>query len=174
MKRRTFLRSSLGAAAVASLPFPERLEAAFADAPFRPAPRVPADLRAVTGDGREITLASKAVADLAARLKGRVLVAGDDGYDGARQILNPSFDKRPALIAQVTGAADVRTAVNFARENDGLLLAVKCGGHSFSGKSTCDMGMMIDLSPFRNVRVDPIAQRARAAGAPARPTLLRR
>ncbi len=164
MKRRTFLRSSLGAAAVASLPFPERLEAAFADAAFRPAPRVPADLRAITGDGREITLASKAVADLAARLKGRVLVAGDDGYDGARQILNPSFDKRPALIAQVTGAADVRTAVDFARENEGLLLAVKCGGHSFSGKSTCDMGMMIDLSPFRNVRVDPIAQRARVTG----------
>ena len=164
MKRRTFLRSSLGAAAVASLPFPERLEAAFADAAFRPAPKVPADLRAITGDGREITLASDAIADLAARLKGRVLLAGDDGYDGARQVLNPSFDKRPALIAQVTGTADVRAAVDFARENDGLLLAVKCGGHSFSGKSTCDLGMMIDLSPFRNVRVDPIGQRARVTG----------
>ena len=91
-------------------------------------------------------------------------MAGDDGYDGARQILNPSFDKRPALIAQVTGTADVRTAVDFARDNEGLLLAVKCGGHSFSGKSTCDMGMMIDLSPFRNVRVDPVAQRARVTG----------
>ncbi len=164
MKRRTFIRSGLGAAAAASLPFPERLEAAFADAVFRPAPAVPADLRAITGDGREITLASEAVADLAARLRGRVLVAGDDGYDGARRILNPSFDKRPALIAQVTGAADVRTAVDFARENEGLLLAVKCGGHSYSGKSTYDMGMMIDLSPFRNVRVDPVAQRARVTG----------
>ncbi len=158
MKRRTFLRSSLGAAA-ATLPFPRGLEAA-----YRPAPKVPADLQAITGDGREITLTSEAVADLAARLKGRVLLAGDDGYDGARQILNPSFDKRPALIAQVTGTADVRAAVDFARENDGLLLAVKCGGHSFSGKSTCDLGMMIDLSAFRNVRVDPIAQRARVTG----------
>ena len=164
MKRRTFFRSSLSAAAVASLPFPEHLEAALADTVFRQAPKAPADLRAITGDGREITLASEAVADLAARLKGRVLVAGDDGYEGARQILNPSFDKRPALIAQVTGAADVRTAVDFARENDGLLLAVKCGGHSFSGKSTCDLGMMIDLTPFRNVRVDPVAQRARVTG----------
>jgi len=159
MKRRTFLRSSLGAAAAATLPFPRGLEAA-----YRPAPKVPADLQAITGDGREITLTSEAVADLAARLKGRVLLAGDDGYDGARQILNPSFDKRPALIAQVTGTADVRAAVDFARENDGLLLAVKCGGHSFSGKSTCDLGMMIDLSAFRNVRVDPIAQRARVTG----------
>ncbi|MFV2073846.1 MAG: FAD-binding protein [Thermoanaerobaculales bacterium] len=159
MKRRTFLRSSLGAVAAASLPFPRRLDAA-----YRPAPKVPADLQAITGDGREITLTSKAIADLAARLKGRVLLAGDDGYEGARRILNPSFDKRPALIAQVTGTADVREAVDFARENEGLLLAVKCGGHSFSGKSTCDMGMMIDLSPFRNVRVDPIAQRARVTG----------
>ena len=93
-----------------------------------------------------------------------MLLAGDDGYDRARQILNPSFDKRPALIAQVTGTADIRTAVDFARENDGLLLAVKCGGHSHSGKSTCDMGMMIDLSGFRDVRVDPVAQRARVTG----------
>ena len=106
MKRRTFLRSSLGAAAAASLPFPLRLEAA-----YRPAPKVPGDLRAITGDGREITLTSEAIADLVARLKGRLLLAGDDGYDRARQILNPSFDKRPALIAQVTGTADIRAAV---------------------------------------------------------------
>ena len=149
MKRRTFVRSSLGAAVAASLPFSERLEAALIDGPFRPAPKVPADLQAITGDGREITLTSKAIADLAGRLKGRLLLAGDDGYDGARRILNPSFDRRPSLIAQVTGAADVRTAVDFAREQDGLLLAVKCGGHSYSGKSTCNLGMMIDLSPFR-------------------------
>ena len=111
MKRRTFLRSSLGAAAAATLPFPRGLEAM-----YRPAPEVPADLQAITGDGREITLASEAIADLAARLKGRVLLAGDDGYDGARQVLNPSFDKQPALIAQVTGTADVRAAV-FARHS---------------------------------------------------------
>ena len=59
MKRRTFLRTSLGAAAAASLRFPHGLEAA-----YRPAPKVPADLQAITGDGREITLASDAIADL--------------------------------------------------------------------------------------------------------------
>jgi FAD/FMN-containing dehydrogenase len=79
-------------------------------------------------------------------------------------ILNPSFDKRPALIVQPTGTADIRTAVNFARENKGLLLAVKCGGHSASGQSTCDRGMQIDLSRFRDVRVDPIARRAWVTG----------
>ncbi len=164
MKRRTFLRSSFGAAAAATLPFPNRLEAALADSAFRPVSKVPADVKAITGDGREVTLTSEAIADLAARLRGNVLMAGDDGYDDARRVLNPSFDRRPALIAQPTGTADVRVAVDFARENDGLLVAVKCGGHSYSGKSTCDMGMQIDLSAFRDVRVDPVAQRARVTG----------
>ena len=159
MKRRSFVRSGLAAMVAVSLPRTQPLEAF-----YRAVPKFPPDVRAVTGDGREIMLTSEAIADLSARLKGRVLMAGDGGYDQARQILNPSFDKSPALIAQVTGAADIRAAVDFAQENDGLLLAVKCGGHSFSGKSTCDMGMMIDLSPFRNVRVDPVAQKARVTG----------
>lgn len=159
MKRRTFLRSTLATAAVAALPS-RPLRAAV----FRQAPPRPQDVTAVTGDGRSVTLTGTAIRDLAARLRGRVMLAGDDGYDDARRILNPSFDKHPALIAQVTGAADVRTAVDFARDNGGLLLAVKCGGHSASGQSTCDRGMMIDLSPFRSVRVDPVARKAWVTG----------
>ncbi|MDH5198607.1 MAG: FAD-binding oxidoreductase, partial [Gemmatimonadota bacterium] len=123
----------------------------------------PPDVAAITGDGADVTLRGTAIKALAAKLRGRLLLATDDGYDQARQILNPSFDKHPALIAQVTGTADVRAAVDFAAEHR-LLLAVKCGGHSFSGKSTCDRGMMIDLSPFRNVRVDPVARTARVTG----------
>ena len=126
---------------------------------FREAPRFPQDLSAVTGDGTRITLTGKAIADLRASLRGPVLLAGNDGYEQARQILNPSFNKHPALIAQPTGPADIRSAVNFARDNGGLLLAVKCGGHSHSGQSTCDGGMVIDLSRFRNVWVDPAARR---------------
>jgi FAD/FMN-containing dehydrogenase len=159
MKRRTFIRSTLAAAAAVAVPRRTPLAALYQEAPL-----VPPDVTAITGDGREVTLTGRAIADLAARVRGRVLLAGDGGYDQARQVLNPSFDKRPALIAQVTGTADVRTAVDFARENDGLLLAVKCGGHSASGKSTCDLGMMIDLSPFRDVRVDPLARTARVTG----------
>lgn len=159
MKRRAFLRSALVAAAAASVPR-RRLLAEL----YRPVSQTPPDVPGVTGDGNEVVLSGKAIADLAARMKGRVLLAGDDGYDDARRVLNPSFDKRPALIAQVTGAADVSMAVDFAREHDGLLLAVKCGGHSASGKSTCDRGMMIDLSPFRATTVDPVARLARVTG----------
>ncbi len=158
MKRRTFVRSSL--AASAALAHPRRpLEAYYRDAPSRPP-----DVTAVTGDGREVTLSSASIADLASRLRGRVLLAGDEGYDRSRRILNPSFEKFPALIVQPTGVADIRTAVDYARDNGGLLLAVKCGGHSHSGKSTCDRGMQIDLSLFRDARIDPTSRTARITG----------
>jgi FAD/FMN-containing dehydrogenase len=159
MERRTFVRSTFAAAAAVCLPRNDALAAL-----YRPATPQGQEVPAVTGDGKRITLKAQAIADLRARLRGRLLLAGNEGYDQARMILNPSFDKRPALIAQVTGAADIQTAVNFARENEGLLLAVKCGGHSFSGQSTCDGGLLIDLSPFRAVRVDPVAKRAWVTG----------
>src|SRR5215468_10554152 len=71
------------------------------------------------------------------------------------------FDRRPALIARCAGAADVISAVNFARDNK-LQLAVRGGGHSFPGHSTCDGGIVIDLSPMKAIRVDPTARTARA------------
>jgi len=159
VKRRTFVRSTLAAAAAISVPGKRSLAALYQDAP-----QDPPDVASVTGAGREITLSGVAIGELKGQLRGRLLLAGDKGYDRARQVLNPGIDKHPALIAQVTGTADVRTAVDFARDNDNLLLAVKCGGHSFSGKSTCDGGMMIDLSPFRDVRVNPNARRAWVTG----------
>lgn len=158
MKRRTFFKSSLAAAAVASLPRTRPLSAL-----YRSVPQDPPDLNAVTGDGGQVTIPGSDVAELAAKMRGRVLLPDDDGYDEARRILNVSFDKYPALVVQPTGTADVRTAVEFASAF-GLLTAVKCGGHSLSGKSTCDRGLQIDLSAHRDVHIDPAARRARVTG----------
>jgi FAD/FMN-containing dehydrogenase len=155
MKRRDFVNSSL-LAAVATVPGVQVLYAAVRTG------QIP-DVAAVTGDGREITLRGTDIRDLAAKLQGQLLLAGDDGYDDARRILNPSFDKHPALIARPAGTADIQAAVDFARDHN-LLVAVKCGGHSHSGQSTCDRGMQIDLSSFREVRVDPRERRAWVAG----------
>jgi FAD/FMN-containing dehydrogenase len=156
MKRRDFVHSSLLAAAAATLP---GLRTAYAVA--RPG-RIP-DIAAVTGAGREITLRGADVGDLAAKLRGQLLLAGDAGYDEARRLLNPAFDKHPALIAQPVGVEDIQAAVNFARDHS-LLLAVKCGGHSHSGQSSCDRGMQIDLSTFRAARVDSGVRRVSVAG----------
>ncbi|HET9472406.1 MAG TPA: FAD-binding oxidoreductase [Steroidobacteraceae bacterium] len=155
MKRRDFLNSSLLAAAV-SLP---GMRAAYAVVSTSQVP----DVAAITGDGREITLRGADIRDLAAKMRGAVLLSGDAGYDTARLILNPSFDKHPALIAQPGSVADVQAAVGFARAHN-LLVAVKCGGHSHSGQSTCDRGMQIDLSGLRGAQVDPKARRVRVAG----------
>ncbi len=125
--------------------------------------RVDADIDAVTGDGRRITLGRAAVQELGDSLRGDLLLPGHAAYEEARHILNASINRHPALIVQPTGVADIRYAVDFARDSE-LLLAVKCGGHSHSGKSTCDGGMMIDLSRMRGVRVDPHARVAQVAG----------
>lgn len=158
MNRRRFVRSSLAAAVAASFSAKQSTAALLSVTT-----EVNADVDAMTGDGAEVVLKQSAVQDLSDSLRGRLLLRGDNGYDKARRIREPSFDKFPALIAQCAGSADVRNAVNFARAEN-LLVAVKCGGHSASGKSTCNGGMMIDLSPLRSVRVDSIAGTADVAG----------
>ena len=159
MDRRRFIRSSLSAAIAASLPGTHALAQSLVHTPTT----VPADIDALTGDGAEVTLAQAAVQELSDSLKGKLILPGSESYDDARWVLQPLYDKYPALIVQPTGAADVQNAVTFARENN-LLLAVKCGGHSAAGKSSCDKGMQIDLSQLRNARVDRAAKTARIAG----------
>ena len=155
MDRRRFVQSTLAAAVAASVFPPRGLLAALT--------RIDADIPAVTGDGAETTLKRSAIQELADSLRGPLLLPGNAGYDDARRVLNAEIDKHPALIAQCTGAADVANAIDFAR-SENLLLAVKCGGHSLSGKSTCDRGLMIDLSAMRHVRVDPHARVAYVTG----------
>lgn len=143
MDRRNFLNASLAAAVAASLP-----RFALAATPIE------ADIQAVTGAGGKVAISRSDLQNLRDSLRGPLLLPGEPGYDVARRVQNASIDKHPALIVQPTGPADLRTAVTFARQN-ALLLAVKCGGHSYSGKSTCDGGMQIDLSRVRGVQVDP-------------------
>jgi hypothetical protein len=154
MNRRHFVQSSVAAAVACALPW-SRLHA-FEEA-------ATAGLPAVKLDGSATIIEQAALKDLKASLRGPLLLAGDPGYDEARRVLNRSFDKRPALVVQPTGVADVRNAVTFARERE-LLLAVKCGGHSFGGKSTCDGGMQIDLSRLRGVRINPAKRLAHVEG----------
>jgi len=87
----------------------------------------------------------------------------DDGYDGHREVWNAMVDRRPALIARCTSAADVAAAIRHARER-GLEVGVKCGGHSVLGLSVPHDGLMIDLTPMGAVRVDPDARRAGVGG----------
>jgi FAD/FMN-containing dehydrogenase len=96
-------------------------------------------------------------------LRGALLLPGDPGYDAARSIWNAMIDKRPAMIARCAGPADVRAAVNFARDH-GLSLAVRGGGHNIAGSALVNGGLVIDLSAMRSVRVEPLQARAWVEG----------
>lgn len=139
MHRRHFFKSSLALAVAAALPY-----------------------RRASGAGAA-QLGTSDLQGLRGALRGALLLPGEAGYDGARRVLLDSIDRHPALIVQPSGAADVRTAVNFARERD-LLFAVKCGGHSDGGFGTCDGGLQLDLSRLRGVRVDQASRTAYVAG----------
>ena len=93
-------------------------------------------------------------------LRGRLVRSTDADYDAVRALYNGMIDKRPRLIARCVDAADVITAVNFAR-NEGLLLAIRGGGHNGPGLGSCNDGLMIDLSTMKSVRVDAASRTVR-------------
>jgi hypothetical protein len=101
------------------------------------------------------------IAGLHDGFRGELLSPEDTGYEEARMVWNGSITRFPALIARCAGVADVIAAVKFAKDN-GLLVAVRGGGHSYPGHSVCDGGLVIDLSLMKGIRVDPEARTVRA------------
>jgi FAD/FMN-containing dehydrogenase len=95
--------------------------------------------------------------------EGEIVLPGSADYDAARVVWNGMIDRRPALVARCSGVDDVIRAIRFAREQD-LVIAVRSGGHSVGGFSTCDDGIVIDLSRMRGVQVDPERRTARVNG----------
>ena len=96
-----------------------------------------------------------------AGLHGEIVLPGDPDYDTARAVYNAQHDRHPAMVVRAADVADVAAAVRHAQDHD-LLLAVRGGGHSIAGFSTCDGGMVLDLGGLRGIRVDPAARTARA------------
>lgn len=103
------------------------------------------------------------VSDLKTRFHGEIVEPTHAEYDDARVVWNGMVDRYPALIARCADHEDVASAVGFAREHD-LVVAVRSGGHSVAGFSTCDGGLLIDLSLMRGARVDPETRVAQVNG----------
>ena len=104
-----------------------------------------------TLDGKAITLDAEVIDGFRSSLTGNLLRAADRGYDEARTIWNAMIDRRPALIVQCMGTADVVSCVKFAREHN-LLTSIRGGGHNIAGMSLANDAMLIDLSPMKWVR----------------------
>ena len=110
-----------------------------------------------------MSLAALVVDRLRSSFRGEIVRPNDVGYDDARRVWCAVVDRRPALIVRPLDTTEVATAIRFAREQD-LAIAIRSGGHSIDGFSTCDGGMVLDLSKMRGVTVDPVARMARANG----------
>ncbi|HEY5881282.1 MAG TPA: FAD-binding oxidoreductase [Nakamurella sp.] len=108
-------------------------------------------------------LGAATIRELEAGLAGSLIAPEDPRYEVARRVWNHAIDRRPALIVQAGSTEDVVRAVGFAR-SEGLPVAVRGGGHSVAGFSTCDGGLVVDLGRLADVQVDPPSRRARAGG----------
>jgi FAD/FMN-containing dehydrogenase len=107
----------------------------------------------VTTRGGRVMLDDQQLANLKTGLGDRLLTPASPGYDEARTIWNVMIDRRPALIAQCSTAAQVQEAIRLAAAND-LLVSIKGAGHNIAGNAVCNDGLMIDLSPMKRVVVD--------------------
>ena len=157
MKRREFCKAAIVSAIAATPAY--RWKRAAAD----PGSAKGADIPAIKLDGDQTVIPTAALKSFTSNFRGQVLTASDPDYEQARRIWNPMIDRRPAVIARCTGTADIQRAVAFCRERE-VLAAVRGGGHSFPGYSTCNGGFVIDLSGMRGARVDPMTRTAQVAG----------
>ncbi|MGD8277246.1 MAG: FAD-binding oxidoreductase [Gemmatimonadota bacterium] len=119
-----------------------------------------ASLRVALRDGGTTVISAGRVDALRSSIRGDIILADQPGYDAARSVWNGMIDRRPALIARCVGPRDVVACVNWARD-EGLVLAVRGGGHNIAGSGVCDDGLVIDLSSMRSVTVDPRRKVAR-------------
>jgi FAD/FMN-containing dehydrogenase len=106
---------------------------------------------------------ANSIPELARTFSGQLLQPADPGYEETRKVQNGMIDKRPALIARCCGVADIVEAVNLARTLN-LEIAVRCGGHNVTGRSTVEGGLLLDLSLMKGVHVDAKTRTARAQG----------
>ncbi len=101
--------------------------------------------------------------ELRFRLAGGLYEPGDPEYDDACELFNSMIEKRPLLVARCAAPDDVVAALSFAREH-GLQVTVRAGGHSVTGRSLCDGGVVLDVRGMSDVVVDPQRRIARVGG----------
>ena len=111
------------------------------------------DVQIRTLKGETIALSNDILAALQSELYGSLCLPDEAGFDEARTIWNAMIDRRPGAVVRCRVASDVIGAVRLARDN-GLLMAVRGGGHNIAGNAVCDGGLLIDLSPMRSVHID--------------------
>ncbi len=111
-------------------------------------------------DGAMRTIPDATAEALGRNMRGEVVRPGEAGYDEARTLWNAMHDRRPGLVVRARSTADVVATVNFARAN-GLMMAIRGGGHQIAGLAVADGALLLDMSQMRGVAVDAGAMTAR-------------
>jgi FAD/FMN-containing dehydrogenase len=93
------------------------------------------------------------IPELRSEFNGRVIAPGDPQYDQARTVFYGGIDRHPAVVIRVANAGEVARVISLARET-GLELAVRSGGHSITGQSVSEGGIVLDLSNMRDLQID--------------------
>jgi FAD binding domain-containing protein/berberine-like enzyme len=102
-------------------------------------------------------------ASMNGRFRGDLLRPGHAEFSEALRIWNGMVARTPGLIARCAGVPDVQAVVQAASAT-GVFPAIRCGGHSLAGLSSCEGGLVIDLTRLRQVSVDEKNRRARFSG----------
>ena len=111
----------------------------------------------------QLAIDDATIGRLRSGIGGEVVTPESPDYEDARHVWNGMIERHPALIVRCSSAQDVAAGLGFAREH-GLVVSVRGGSHSTPGYSTCDGGVVIDLSSMKKVDVDPKAKTARVQG----------
>ncbi len=98
-----------------------------------------------------------------AGFQGRLIGTQDVDYDEARAVYNAMIDKRPGMIARPSTLEDIAKIIAYARDED-VPLAIRGGGHNGAGLGTVDDGVVIDMSMFKDIDVDPVRRTVRVGG----------
>ncbi|MFC5176893.1 FAD-binding oxidoreductase [Nocardioides taihuensis] len=110
-----------------------------------------------------MTSPESVLAEMRASLEGQVIGRDHADYDAARRVWNGAFDRFPLAVVRPAVVEDVQRTVSTARDCE-LTLAVRGGGHSLAGFSTCDDGIVLDLGSLDQVQVDVARARVRVPG----------
>jgi FAD/FMN-containing dehydrogenase len=105
-------------------------------------------------------MSAQTIDELKGSFRGDLIQPSDEAYESARKVYNGMIDKRPKLIARCTDVADVMAAVKYGASN-GMLTAIRGGGHNGAGLASCNDGLVIDLSRMKGIRVDPASKTVR-------------
>src|SRR5271156_4865230 len=96
-------------------------------------------------------------------LTGNIFRPGDPKYEQLRKGYAAKFDEHPALVVRPVNPQDIQAILSFVRSNH-LPLAVRCGGHNYAGYSTCEGGIVLEMSGFRNIAIAGDKSYARIGG----------